>query len=564
MSITNGFIISLSQTHLSVLSVRRGRVHQAETTRLDPREWNEQLADGLMRLDQPLRQLLSRFSSSPRNAVTLIYQSPTLTTQITNFEQGGAVARETARAKIREVAGFDASVCVCELGRSSTSAGKSMMLAYTDRDETLRAFYAWLNRCGVRVSGMIPSSVLAVTIAADQASREDGTGAVFYLDKHCSVIGHADEKGQLTLVRPADIGFETLTDSYKQVLLEHAASEGEEENGQNLDAEAQACLFEYGIPFQMQQRGEIELRSSVLPRMAPALQRIGIDVKQTIRFGMEDPKELTRLTISGPGAAIPSITKAIGEHLELQVSLVSGSDEYNPACAGASGSTEAMFIRMQSQVPAILPRIADEERSRSRFKKSIAAGVALASLAMGGQYAYSTHQMQTIADGLRTQEGRTSRVASYEESREHVQLTQSMLAEMAKQVTTYSGDRPRWGDALAYLSTLSGESVRIQEMRGELEGDQPMLILSGYSIAAQDQSPEVVLDSFVEALNEAEFVTGVELGATTRIELASYEDTSEQEPEWGSQFSLRIMLGSTESPYNAIAGVQTEGEWTQP
>lgn len=281
MSISNGFIISLSPTHLSVISVKRGRIHQSESTRLDPREWDDQWDDSLMRLDQPLRQLLSRFSSTLRNAVTLIYHSPTLTSQITSFDQG-AYARETARSKIREVVGLDASVCVCELGASGNQSGKAMMLAYSDRDQTLRAFYAWLNRCGVRVSGMIPASVATVMIAAEQASKEDGTAGVFYLDKHCSVIGYADPEGALTLVRPSDIGYETLTESYRQVLGE----QGEESDHRDLDLEAQACLFEHGIPFQVHHRGEIELRSSVLPACAsPPADRYRREADNTLRAG---------------------------------------------------------------------------------------------------------------------------------------------------------------------------------------------------------------------------------------------------------------------------------------
>ncbi len=560
MSISNGFIISLSPTHLSVISVKRGRIHQSESTRLDPRDWDDQWDDSLMRLDQPLRQLLSRFSSTPRNAVTLVYHSPTLTSQITSFDQGGAYARETARSKIREVVGLDAAVCVCELGATSSQSGKAMMLAYSDRDETLRAFYAWLNRCGVRVSGMIPSSVATVMIAAEQASKEDGTAGVFYLDKHCSVIGYADSGGDLTLVRPSDIGYETLTESYRQVLGE----QGEEADHRDLDLEAQACLFEHGIPFQVHHRGEIELRSSVLPRMAPALQRIGIDVKQTIRFGLGNSSELRKLCISGPGAAIPMMTKAVGEHLELQVCQMPGLDQFDPALCNASGSTEAFFIRMDAQVPSLLPRIADEERGRAQFKRAMIAGVAFAALTMGGQYYLSSQRSIEVEKGLGGEDARYQRVVAFENARAQVQEVQTMLSGIAGLVNDHSGVRPRWQESLASLAELNSAGVRIQEMRGEFDGETPVLVINGYSVADEQHAPEQVLDMYVGALNDLEAVESVELGATTRIELAAPLGQENTPDEWGSQFTLHLRLGSYKSPYGAIAATSDQQDWTQP
>lgn len=125
MPVSSDFLISLSPTHLSAMSVRRGRIQQAETVRLDAAEWDGLWGDGLMRLDQPLRQLLSRFSGRSRVDASLIYQSPTLTTQVTTSDIAGAVAREAARTKIREVVGFDAPVSVCELGDASRAGGRA-------------------------------------------------------------------------------------------------------------------------------------------------------------------------------------------------------------------------------------------------------------------------------------------------------------------------------------------------------------------------------------------------------------------------------------------------------
>lgn len=563
MAISTGFIISLSPTHLSAIAVRRGRVQQAETTRLDPNEWRGHWNDGLMRLDQPLRQLLSRFSNVSRHGVTLIYQSPTLTTQVTSAEQSGAVARETARSKIREVVGLDASVCVCELGNEHGANSKSILLAYSDRDETLRAFYAWLNRCGVRVTGMIPSSVVSVLIACDQSIAQPGDTAVYYLDKHSSVISYADSDGRLLLVRPADIGFETLTDSYRQVLSEYAKQMNQPMD-QPFDQIAQEYLFEHGVPYQVHQCGGLELRSSVLPRMAPVLQRMGIDLKQTIRFGINDPYAVKNLVVLGPGGAIPMVTKAIGEHLDLHVSASSGCDQFDPSCAGSPGSTEHAYIKLNSAVPALLPRIADEERSRNQLKQAMAAGIAFAGLVMGGQYMLASKEISETERSMLADASRYDQVVAFENASVEVHQTQTMLAQIANLVATHSSNSACWESPLSGLGLIIGDGIRIQEIRGEFDDKSPVLKVNGYSVASEGKMPGQVLDEFVADLGNMKQVLAVQLGATTRIEISNNYLDEGGETEWGSQFSLTVSLETHASPYESIAQVPSMNDWIQP
>jgi hypothetical protein len=563
MAISNGFIISLSPSHLSAIAVRRGRVQQAETIRLDPNEWRAHWTDGLMRLDQPLRQILSRFSSISRSGVTLLYQSPTLTTQVNAIDQGGAFAREKARSKIREVVGIDASVCVCELGQQQGGDEKGLVLAYSDRDETLRAFYAWLNRCGARVSGMIPSGVVSMLVSTEHAVQEPGDTAFYYLDKHSSVISYADREQGLRLVRPADIGYEALTDTYKQVLRELDEND-DSEIDRSIDAEARAHLFEHGIPFQPKQLEKFELRSSLLPRMAPVLQRIGIDLKQTIRFGIADPMAVENLVVLGPGGAIPMITKAIGEHLDLTISTDAECDHYDSTSPGSPSSTENALIGMKSSIPSLLPRIADEERSRSQLKKAMVAGVACAGFAMAGQYMLAQRQIIQTEQGMLESNTRFDQIMAFEETSSTINETQAMLSQIAMLVHARASESAQWEVPLAVLGNSLDEGVRIQEIRGEYNGGSPHLKINGYSIGAAGKSPGQVLDQFVLSLGAIQHVQEVQLGATSRIQVPSNSLSPQDESVWGSQFSLVVELDTHASPYAEMAEVEAMSDWTQP
>jgi hypothetical protein len=565
MSITNGLIISLTPTHLSAASVRRSRIHQAESIRLDPGVWSDQWSDGLMRLDQPLRQLLSRFSKVSRGSVVLIYNSPTLTNQISSYDQGGAVSRETARAKIREVVGLNSPVCVHELSAGSGSDAKSLVLAYSDRDETLRALYAWLNRCGVRVSGMIPASVVSNLLASEQAAKLDSTTALFFLDSYSSVLCYSDDQGNLKLVRPADIGYEKLTESYRSVLNDYAERCEDESQASKYDVEPVVFLFKYGIPFQPQQFEDVELRSSVLPRMAPALQRMGIDVKQTIRFGIGNAEELKNLVVAGPGAAIPEITKAFGEHLELKVDVLPGGAQFDPAHPSGQGSTSEAFLEISASIPTLLPRIADEERTNLRLKKAMITGGAIACAVMGGQYLTASMAQSKANQNIQAESARIDKVTTFEKARTDIVEVQGLLANLAGLVSENATQIPCWEAPLGGLAKAGGRGIRIQEMRGEFDDKSPVLIINGYSVSEGELEPGLVLDRFVERLNQIDHVKSVQLGATNRIELSMSYGDDPDDAEWGSQFTLRVVLESYVSPYDSLVAVESDSEdWIKP
>lgn len=139
-----------------------------------------------------------------------------------------------------------------------------------------------------------------------------------------------------------------------------------------------------------------------------------------------------------------------------------------------------------------------------------------------------------------------------------------MLSGIAGLVRDHSGMRPHWQESLAALAELSNDGIRIQEMRGEFDGDTPVLVINGYSIADAERAPEQVLDMYVGALKDLEAVESVELGATTRIELAAPLGRERAEDEWGSQFTLHLQLDSYTSPYSAIAVTSGQQDWTQP
>lgn len=563
---SNRLIITLAPDRLTAVHAKRGRVHQSESVAIDPSQWDECWSGGLMALDSPLRQLLSRFAARKVATASLIYHSPTLTKQILSFDQGGAIARDTARSKLREAVGFRDPVEVCVLGKDAETSEGVTLLAYSDREESLRSLYALLNRCGVRINNMIPLGVMAIMTAAKQSIHYDNESVVFYLDSDVSVVAHSRD-GKLSLVRPADIGYRKLAESYSQAFAtyEESVSDGAKHSFVKNPFEPMSNLFHHGVPFQSTEYMGIDLRSVVLPCMAPVLQRIGIDVKQTIRFGIGTDTTLKNLYVCGPGAAIPGINKAIGEHIELNIHLANGSEADEPLKVGGAGSIEQRFVQAGSPTSGILPSIANEERTQRKLSRALVSGGALAAIVMAGEYAHSTLQVQELNRVMQAQSAQVERVNAFEEDCESAQDVAQMIGRVAKLVTENIGDMPAWDISLIEIAELVDAGVQIREIRGENTEGLPMLHLDGIAIVQDGVSAAQVLDGFVSRLGASDSIRSVSLGATSRISMKQPGQEPNEPGQWGIEFSLRLNVESEPSRYERYANIQIQqNEWSSP
>ena len=281
-----------------------------------------------------MRQLMSRFPSRSVGDATVLYHSGTMTQQVHSFELDSTAAAAAGIAKIRESVGFTDSVQTCLFTESGRGSRSSTALVYSDREDQLRAMYAWLNRCGVSVRTLLPTSVAIMNNTADLAIKAKAETAVVYLGADVSVIAYATEDG-LALVRLAQIGYRKLIDGYRQA-FESGDESGENEvdgyepcvHGASVARESLERLFEHGIPLETKDVDGVELRHAVLPALAPVLQRLCIEIKQTFRFGLGGAAMPKNLMLCGEGAMIPQLGKAIGQHIDMyiQINGDAGSD----------------------------------------------------------------------------------------------------------------------------------------------------------------------------------------------------------------------------------------------
>lgn len=565
-SASNQLVIHVSPEALSVALVKKNRILQTESMGLDIQNWDALWADGLMSLDQPIRQLLSRFPTKKFPSAVVLYHSPTVTQQVHSSELGFTQSRETGEIKIRETIGFTNPVESSLLDDSTGKGGGSTSLVYSDREESLRSLYAWLNRSGVQASAFIPTSVATIETTAVLASKVEPETAVFYIGADVSVMAFVNESG-LQLIRSAEIGYRKLVDGYMQG-IKNSRGEHESlvtESNEDVD-EMQACkgkseafdfLFEHGIPFSPKEVGGIDLRSNILPVLAPVLQRFCIEVKQTFRFGLGGAEMPKHLILCGPGASIPHMSKAISQHIDMHIQLAKDTQNYEPGVPFGVGTIEHSIASQSAVHGGLLPEIARDAATRSRLNRSLVAGLALAATVMGGEYANTTIQSNQVSELIQRDALRLQAVAEFKQQLESVSTMSGTIHDVSSIVIETVEGAPNWLDGLVDISHLASDSVRIQEVRGEYSGQNPIIEINGYAVADSGKESGEALNAFISSLEAVESVSDVALGATSRISVS--------DNQWGRQFTMKIQLHAVPLPHEVLVYKKvTTSEWGTP
>ncbi|MBL4697199.1 MAG: hypothetical protein JKX70_00045 [Phycisphaerales bacterium] len=547
----NQLIIRLSPDSLSIAKLKRGKIVQAEQLELDAENWSSVWDDGLMRLDQPLRQLLSRFSSLSGGRATVVYHSPSLTQQVYTFDLPSKAAKEAGIVKIRESISSNDPVQSCVLAESHGDSESTTLLVFSEREEQLRSLFAWLNRCGLTASSFIPESVAVMNVAANTAMSSDPGTAVFYLDSEVSVIAYASNTG-LNLIRSAQIGYRKLSEAYSQALRGISKSEDEDDQEQDVLSSLQSTtmLFEHGIPVDTCEVDGIDLRTTVLPVLAPVLQRFCIEIKQSFRFGLAGIEMPKNLLISGPGATIPQIGRAVSSHIEMGFKSDPEMNGFSNTKPFSRGTLEYAMSHSEILPDGLLPEIARDAATRSLLTKSLFAGAAVAALAMGVEYSLTTLELQQVSDQISLQAPQLDAVNDFQSQRERVSTMSLMVQDISKLVSESVVAIPQWDAVLTQLAEITPKLIRIQELRGDYLQNQAFIEVIGLGAGDSEKEVSSEINAFVSNLDRVDGVSSVSLGATSRISLS--------DNQWGRQFTLKVMLDMNPMPHQAFANAESD------
>jgi len=497
-------ILSLSPDELTLALVRGSAVKRADRVTLDPARWHQAWDGGLHALDQDLRHLLARASRSGVTNATIVYTSPSEVSRLERIDADPAQWSRRVESELVEHGRVP--------GRARTSRiGDAVGIGVWDAEESIQKLYAWLRRAGVSVSGMIPRDAEVARLGVLAASRTDDETAVLYLDARSSVIAMG-EGGEPKLARLTEIGYAPIVEVHARAGPGKSDEQPQDQPGA-LNAGALQRAFKEGIPIGAAARED--RGRDLLPRLAPVLQRIGVEVKQTFRFAREIPSPPTRLLICGPGAELPGIGPALEQSLDMHVETDRGAGE--AGVPFGRGTPEHAIATTRADRPALLPGIAIEALRRRELTRTVAAGGALAAVVMGAVALTNQHAIGTHQSRLDQQH---HAIDAIEQTRLHRERTRDRAGAgraAAGLVVEHAGDAADWAGVLANLPRRDDFGVTVLEIGASRDASGSLMTIVGRADAAPGRGPAGSLEGYLDALRRIDAIVGARVSRTSRV-----------------------------------------------
>lgn len=548
-------IIELTPAGIDGAVIRFGRVVRSAHIPIEPTDWRQAWEEGLSPFDGALGALIAALEA-PGAGALVAYRSPTSFAEIITVPVTGSAVAGAARLALADSVGFDLQRNPYSIEPITTAvikgARSTHTLAIADSSDVSESLTAWLGRAGCRLAGACPGSALTLTDAVNGA-RRDGAGSTvagLYFDRYCSLLTVASG-GEVRLVRRIDIGFEDFVSAITRP-IERRDAPGEAVTLSPSMARKILCVS--GIPdFKASIEGGLGLTGrDILPLIQPALQRLGIEIKQSFRFELSpEERAAITLTCAGPFGALSNLDSAIAEQTEI-VSVAA------PASALDAAAVESPFLgdpdraarlaQRSSTRTLVSERITAGQRVDS-IRIGVRAGAIAAALALVALAMFTGSQTRRELDAAKGLNAAVETVNEIIAINGEIQSRSDTLAATSLRMQETIGLTTRWSDALSALPGLIPGGVTLIDIEGAERSEQaPARIdLSGIARDEDERTSQAALNEFIDALNACPLVSGVELGVTNRIGNGSATEAM--------RFSVTINLVSLPRQILAGAGV---------
>lgn len=500
------------QRHHAILILSPTRIEFAPATSDEVRSmsfssgvWRDAVASGFRPFDAWLTRAAAE-SGMPKSPSVSIHVSGTgMRTDILQTAGPERAAIGIAHATMSEQFDLEEGlyqVAVCRLeGRPDPDSKAARYFIAAETDTVLDRIVSFAERAGFCCSGVAPlarSHALRVSRLVASGSR-----LVCDLGEHESIVA-LGEDGVVPLFRPFSVGAASFIDAYSRV-LEQAGIDDPQDT-------AREFVFRFGVPERDQMLDESRglTGRDVLPLLQPVIQRFAVEIKNTIRFGLEgrDPESL-RVEMTGLAAEIPGISGVLSSLLDTEI-VARDTAEGRPAPPYLR-SLEPDGAKSGVLRPLRLIRQAE----RSRLKKMMRFGAAAAMVALGAEALVTYGQIRRTSAELAALSPRVEAVRSFNVQSTLAERLAGELDTVRAAIDERIGGVGPWAPALNAIASSLPESIDLVDCRGFRESGALWYRLSGEVTLSSNE--DRTLGAFLDTLEKSDFIETVEL-ESARVE----------------------------------------------
>jgi hypothetical protein len=507
------------------VEVHRGRGTVASRRRwFDRGDWP---VNWLIALDEcrgPLAEMVGELDAAGVNT-TIVFRSPGtfVSIGVCPAAAGRAGAMQAARLALSSLASFplDANPHEVRLlhadggNKAGPETARFHTIAAADSNDHIAALTRLAEGAGLRVTGAGPEEATRASLAAARAVAQSAASAVLCVGEHQSVLTVGRASG-LDLARTIGAGTETLVDGLTRPIWPR---NGGDAITLNRDA-ARRLLGTIGIPGSRQELPGLAGcdGASVLPLLQPALQRIAVEIKQTLRFGVEESVRAgIRLRLIGPGAAIANL----GEVLAQQAGIASeGRESEDPQ---AEARFRAFAVRRADSLPRLLCNESSDRACARGLRRALLAGVGTAAALLVVEGVSVHMSLKEEKRRLAAIESSVAGSAALAGQQEHAVHARALATSLNQRVRTTLGNTPAWWAVLDAIAAQTPEGVRVLEISTPPEAGGRVCGVRGYVRLEQGTDAAGRIRGLVNALQKEPVIESVRLGATSRANIRGHD-----------------------------------------
>jgi len=516
----NRVIIELSPTNLRVCVVRGRTVVGVQTSRLTPVMRQDHGEIDFAAARQHLEGMVASLALQGLDA-TVLYSSGTAIAGVFSCAAGAGsdAVGEAARLALADSAEFNIELNPFDLIRlcadqplkaTAEHPPQVHTLGIADTESTVGEIFAWVARAGLVPTAVVPVNAvgLAQCVGSAIASSRVSPSAVcvaLHLGEHQSVLVGATQ-GRMRFVRQVSIGIEALVDAIASAQLQ---------GGGTLDrAQAAEVLHVHGIPARSQQLSADGTLTGavVLPLIQPVLQRLVVEIKQSLRFGVEAPeREHTHLCVHGPGSAVANLSVLIAE--QTGFSYVPEADDSDQ---GADSGTAQSWIATQVNGLGMLPSQVTAKVAAIQLRHALWVGAGVTALLIGLDAWSTTLDLDQRRAEVSQLKERLAAAQPATVLRQRLDAIETAVSRASAAVDLRMRSVPDGTGVFAMLAAHTPESVKLMHVQIQSEDGVPVAHVNGRAMGAGGVDPDSILRAYVESLSGVALVQDCRIGGTRR------------------------------------------------
>jgi hypothetical protein len=426
-----------------------------ERVATDPAAWERVVAGGFAEIEPVVRELVQR-TGIRGSKVEVVVETKGGSVELLTLPVGYQESVTASEMRLRDGLGTTdiLSAAARVGGEGAGGKGPTTLLIAGETTARIESLDHVLRSAGVIPFRVVAARAHAMVSAVAQvgAMLPARAAAVLWIGPSGTVLA-GGAGAACTFARTLGAGYDALIDA-----VQRAASECT-----GIDAAASAdALGTHGIPTRGSMMGEGLPGDWVLPILQPVLQRLGIEIKQTLRFGLpEGEANRVEVVLAGEGSTIPRLATVLSALIETSTSVAEAASDDRAA--------DLWFI------PPARARAA----SKRRLVSAAALGLAAAGVAIGGDAWWSIRELASVRAEVREN-------VELLEQTEHDRADHERLASLTHELGRLDalakgtlGPKPSWAAALAMLTQLGVSGMQIHEITGAGGGEEPTLTIKG-------------------------------------------------------------------------------------